>query len=58
MTMFALFAILFSLCIKEKIAEERKPNEDDENTMTKYTSGYDYYRNVYWELEQKYKIID
>ena len=56
--MFALFAILFSLCIKEKIAEERKPNEDDENTMTKYTSGYDYYRNVYWELEQKYKIID
>ena len=52
-----MLAIMAALSIAEHAENKRRSREKDHSeTLTKYSSGYDPYRNVFWELEQKFKI--
>ena len=56
--MIFLLAIVFGVWAGESSNKRKEEQEltDDSGTFTRFSSGYDSYRNVYWTLKQELKI--
>ncbi len=60
--LFGLELLFIAWCIKtvSKTNEDESSidNSSDSDTIEKFSSGYDLKKNIYWRLDQKYKIED
>jgi hypothetical protein len=57
--MFLALLFLLAPFVAVGAAEEqnrRQEEKEETETFSRYLSGYDWQKNVFWELEQKYKI--
>ena len=57
--MFGLELLFIAWCIRTATKDppsETEQREENSDSFTKYTSGYDYSRGIFWDLKQTYKI--